>query len=368
MSDDSYESGDDFRPCVPARKKRQHHVTRGIRVQRSVIAESSIRIVESTNQAFQFGGGYICNLQHRTGAVFQCNVLKVFHLHYVEALKVIVCPSLYGGCIIPADRLYGHLKNHHSQDLKLGRDLLSQPQWQSIVDHILVSHNIDSAQSSDTLRRDLPLNISRRIPTVERSGVENKAVTAVFYQCAADDCFHWAIRADNAPRSDANIIRHYQDQRKRRCPKHKDLAASSLHYRCAMVQKIQVLTLNGAFSHFFELPTGWSPAPQNTDVHLPIPPSYTDLPDEPISELIHVASWMDELAWTNYVHSLGAEIDALQALVSLPSETACKNATGKDKYIEEGLLFVYRDCTHYLQNANDYLDAHHLQVRDIVGK
>lgn len=256
-------------------------ITRGTRLQRSVIAASAIHLT-NRDTAFRFGGGYICNLQHHTGTRTQCEVLKVFGLHFVGTLRVIVCPSSYGRCLIPATKMKRHLMRHHLQDLTPSQHLLAPPEWDSIVDHIIISHDIDAAQSSETLQQDLPLKISGCIPADETA--ENKATMAVFYQCAADGCLHWAMHASNEPRSDANIIRHYQNKQKHVNPQnHTALVPSSLKYHSAMVQKIQVLSSKGSFSHFFELPTGWSPTSPNTS-SLPIPPSFTDIPNEPINE------------------------------------------------------------------------------------
>ena len=63
---------------------------------------------------------------------------------------------------------------------------------------------------------------------------------------------------------------------------------------------------------------------------------------------------------------LAVSFSNLQKLTAVPTMLMVKAAKGSRKWLEYGLLQIFRMIPEYLQNANTFLDQHHPDIRDAI--
>lgn len=367
-SDEGEEGSSSDAPNPRKRSRGKKRFNRGPRRRRTVQSEP---VHYSNDQhpvpsaSFHFGDGYICRSLHHEGGS-QCTVLNVFGLFYASELGSIVCKTLAGGCLIPADSLVAHLKSHHSKDLGLGLQNRPPSEWARISDHILVAHRIDPKQTSVSLLHSLPTTLQHPLPV--KGGVDSKSVIAKFYKCPSKGCRIWAIHAEFAKSGEYNIRRHYKEV-------HRALFPTLQHYSAHMVQKIQVLSSGGQMSSaWFRLP---DELPQTTSSQSPLskePSSSAQplnmQPSKPMDERITQATWMIKLGWVKYLKSLGEDM-VVETLMQLAAPLGGSFKPGtistSAKHLELGLRVLEKESMSYFMNSNEFLNSRHEDVRSVVA-
>ncbi len=201
------------------------------------------RAPEETGDNFSFGGGFKCPNNDHTAHRSCCKVLDSFNLIYSDELNAIVCPSLYGGCIIPANLLVKHMKSYHGSDLKkyFSKSLSKEEEWDAIFEHVMTSHGIDSQQSFQTILSALPSTISDPVPV--KGGVSNKSVIDWFFKCPK--CSHFGLVATTEKRKETNIARHFRQSHGAKC------ARDTSYGNLIKVQKLQILSGSGSSMSIF---------------------------------------------------------------------------------------------------------------------
>ncbi|GLB45400.1 hypothetical protein LshimejAT787_2200630 [Lyophyllum shimeji] len=300
-------------------------------------------------QAFTFAGEYRCSTHDHSGGGV-CGVLEAFKLMFSPTLNVVFSPELAGGCLIPASQLSNYLRKHCSTSLGLGRQLLAASEWNRITNHVIVEHGLDPDQCSESLLASLPSNLPAPLPVLGE--VANKSSVARFFKCPAPGCSTWAIAANGVAKY--NIRDHYRDN-------HDRLGAATKDYESFLAQKIMIYGSQNTY-HVFKLDTCVAPLATS---QLPVLLSFENCKNEPVDARTQDGAWLEKLGWVQYLDSLGASVDTLRALVTPPTEALSQVAGlgAESRYIEMGLLQLYRESALYLNNASDFLEVRHPSVR-----
>ncbi|KAF8060905.1 hypothetical protein FPV67DRAFT_1673739 [Lyophyllum atratum] len=290
------------------------------------------RRIEQESEDFGIGFGSFNVRQGPTDAP-PCALLGLL---YAEELGVIVCKSLSGGCLIPADRLLNHLKDHHSKDLKFGLRKRSLQEWTRIADHILTGHGINPEQSSESL--SLPTSLTKALEV--EGGNDKTSTIAIFYKCPYNGCKNWSIYADSAQSTQYNVR-----------------PTVSRSFNCFLPEENSYPPFGLSYQQ------RQSPEPRSTLHHAP--PTYTGLPETPIDDRTIQATWMIDFGWVSYLDSLGEDmsVDALKALAApLGSSKLPKDSP----FLEIGLRLVDKESRLYFMNTNEFLSSRHSEVRAAV--
>ncbi|SJL18205.1 uncharacterized protein ARMOST_21783 [Armillaria ostoyae] len=355
---DGYETDISYTDC--GRPTSQHSISkkvtgRGPRLKKVVIPP---RAPEKNGSYFSFGKGFKCPDNDHMAHPSSCRVLDSFNLIYSDKLNAIVCPSLYGGCIIPANLLVKHMKHHHASDLqtRFGGSLISRAEWDAIFEHVTTSHGIDSQQSSKTILSALPSTISDPVPVM--GGVPNKSVVDWFFKCP--ECFYFGLVAAKEKRKETNIARHFRMFHRAQS------ARKPLYGAPVKVQKLQILSGSGPSTSIFLCITNTSTNTGRIVNPNPPAPTYPNFEFEHVEEKVSEGPWLDKLGWPSYMTLLGdeASIDVLRGLVLLPTRQSSQNKGS----IEQGLHVLYAECVHYFQAATSYLEKCTPQVRSEITK
>lgn len=78
------------------------------------------------------------------------------------------------------------------------------------------------------------------------------------------------------------------------------------------------------------------------------------------------ADWLQKLGWGTWMQATGAVCDTLRALVEIPMRARVISSKGAYKTLEGGLLAVHELLEGYLQDANDYIESKHADLRTFI--
>jgi hypothetical protein len=331
----------------------------------------------SAREPFIFLDGYRCDCHLQEGDVSEvdnsCKALRVSQLYVYTRFeeKFLVCASHagLGGAIVPMSRFVAHLKKspyHPIQHPTKVKHLTA------MAIHVAERYGIDPEQSAESLLHVLPENINSPIPMVNlQAGPE--ATVMLCYRCPFTlpnglQCKRWeqANRGTSGPSRqyiNAHINKEHGKEHGEQCKKNIG--------KPRWVQRINMSVSSLKVTHPFILPENWEPscAPaEGLDSLSPFsaPLTYHGASGDGIP--VHQASWMLQLGWDTYLKSLREpKILALRDLISIPTEVRAQKFKGKKRWIEAGLLLLYKELTGYLKGGNEFLDGRQISVRNAVA-